>query len=216
MKLNKNNQIIVASIATIVLIFVIFLIWANFPAEEAPVNLNKGVDSKELVRQQIAAEIAKYDHSLNSEQQIVDQIKVLAKDNLDILEECTESTVKETRYLCYIAVSGLTNTLPEKRTELIAILKNGLTDSDATIKVQVAQLILVWGEKDAVTILIDALDKNEAMVPSEPPTTLNFYSHMVLAGHTSVDFGYDKAKWQSWWSINQNKVNWDSKTEKFK
>lgn len=208
----ENKKLVIYGIIVLVAILLgILFVWFNFPKEEPVI-----IDDVEIVKQKITNEIAKYDYTLKSEQEIIEQIKTLGQNNLEILAELTGSNDKATRYLVYIALSGLTNTLPEKRTELIAILKKGLADSDATIKVQVAQLVVYWGEKDGIQVLIDSLDKNEEMIPSEPPTTVNFYSHMILAGHTSVDFGYDKIKWQSWWDANQNKLNWDSQIEKFK
>lgn len=209
MKLEKNFIIIV--IIGILLILGFLLLWFNYPTIK---NLNF-MSPEDQMKNDVQAIAGSYTFDM-SELEKVEKIKSYGADVIPLLAEMIRDSRKETRYIAYIALSGLTNRLPDQRLELISYLKNGLTDSDDTIKVQVAQLLLVWGEKEAVPVLIEALDNDEIMVPSEPRTTLNYYAYLMLKDFTKADYQYNKQQWQNWWNKNQEKLTWDQEAEKFK
>lgn len=214
MNLIKNKPLLWGIIIAVLIIIVIILSLFSLPTDEKNQNLNI-MTPEEFMKADVLNLATNYNFS-ESELESVETIKAYGPDVIPLLADLIKDSHKETRYIAYIALSGLTNLYPDQRSDLISLLKNGLTDTDDTIKVQVAQLILVWGEKDAVPVLINALDNSNVMIPSEPQTTLNYYAHMILVQFTSVDFKYNKSQWQSWWNTNKDKLTWNQELEKFK
>jgi len=201
------KRLITLIIVVLIIVWVGFVFWQSLRKE-------KPKSEEEKIKDQILEAISSYKFSI-SEFETIEKIKTFEEKAILPLADLINDPKKETRYIAFIALSGLTNQLPEKRSEIISYLKTGLTDSDPTIRVQVAQLVLIWGEKDALPVLIEALDSKEIMVPSEPMTPLAFYAHLILTQHTEQDFGFDKTKWQNWWQENKDLLNWNKTTEKF-
>ncbi|MBD3360399.1 hypothetical protein GF366_01200 [Candidatus Peregrinibacteria bacterium] len=168
------------------------------------------------VQNSIDEAIEAYDFKTSDYSETVDAIKNLGEDAIPGLADMIENEDKKVRYISFISLSGLAYQIPEKKSEIIPLLNKGLQDTDPTIKVQTAQILSLFGEKAAVPVLIDALDSEEMMVPSEPIMLLREYAYFILRENTDQDYGYEKDKWFSWWEENKNTVEFDEENKKFK
>lgn len=99
--------------------------------------------------------------------------------------------------------------------EVLPHLKKAMDDSDISVRVTAAELVMSFHDKDGIPVLISALDSEEQMKPSEPPMPVKSYCAEMLVLFTGQDYGTDKAAWQSWWDENKDNLNWNSENEKF-
>lgn len=216
--MDKNKIIILVVVILVLLIIVGGLAYYYLqpkPQQQEPTPTPIPTPEELTPLEKAEQTIADYDYNLATEQQIVEELKAQGEDIIPILSDLITSPDKKQRYISYIALSGLTLQLPDKRAELIELLKNGLNDQDSTIKVQAAQLITVWGEKQGIDALIDSLGVDDDMIPSEPQMTVRDYAYFILVAHTTEDFGTNQEQWQAWWDENKDDLTWNATTEKF-
>jgi hypothetical protein len=77
-------------------------------------------------------------------------------------------------------------------------LKSALGDSDISIRVTAAELVLSFGDRTGIPVLIDAVDSDEILQPAEPPTSVCTQAIRVLGHYTGQTFT-EEADWQEWW-----------------
>lgn len=171
------------------------------------------VEDKEI-EQKIDETVAGYNFTI-PESETVDKIKALGEAAIPRLAVLIHAPETETRFIAFIALSGIAHDVEGTRSEIIPYLREGLFDPDMSIRTQVAQILLLFEERDGLPVLIEALDSDEMMIPSEPPMPLAHYANIILINYTDEDYGFDRAQWTGWWDENKNSLQWNGDREKF-
>jgi len=115
----------------------------------------------------------------------------------------------------YAAVLGLSAIGHETNTDVLDYLKKALGDSDVNVRVTAAELVMSFGDKEGIPVLIAELENTATLKPSEPVMPINSYASLVLTRYTDQTFAVDKAKWQEWWLANKDKLKFDKENGKF-
>lgn len=211
--MSKNKWIILIVVVSAAILAAVFLIWWFTKEEKAPEPVITKTP-EEIMKEEVVESIESYDFS-KRDFELIEQIKTLENKEIPIVAELIQSKDKKQRYLGYVSFSGLILENPELKQNSLPALKKGLKDSDASIRVQVAQLLLNLKDKDGFPVLLNSLNSEEMMVPSEPVMTISDYSYLMLLEYTDVDYVKDMEKWQNWWQSNKNILAWDEENEKF-
>jgi len=208
----KTKLIILIFIAVMIIIAAILLIW-QLTKDDDTVSLTSKTPA-EIMEEKLRKKISEHDLS-NSDFELIEKIKTAEQQGISIVQKLINSKNKKDRYLGYVSISGLILQNPEKSDEFLPVLKKGLNDSDASIRVQTAQLLLNLGEKQGFPVLINELDSEKIMIPSEPIMTISDYSYLILIEYAEFDYGKDQQRWQNWWEENKDVLTWNEKNKKF-
>jgi hypothetical protein len=208
----KTKLIILIFIATMIIIAAILLIWRLTKDDDA-VSLAPKTPA-EIMEEQLRKKISEHDLS-KPDFELIEKIKTAEQQGIFIVRELINSKNKKDRYLGYVSISGLILQNPQRKAELLPVLEKGLNDSDASIRVQTAQVLLNLGEKQGFPVLINELNSEKTMIPSEPIMTISDYSHLILVEYTGVDYEKDGQRWQNWWNEKKDVLIWNEKNKKF-
>lgn len=208
----KIKLIILIFIATMIIIAAILLIWRLTKDDDA-VSLAPKTPA-EIMEEQLRKKISEHDLS-KPDFELIEKIKTAEQQGIFIVRELINSKNKKDRYLGYVSISGLILQNPQRKAELLPVLEKGLNDSDASIRVQTAQVLLNLGEKQGFPVLINELNSEKTMIPSEPIMTISDYSHLILVEYTGVDYEKDGQRWQNWWNEKKDVLIWNEKNKKF-
>ncbi|MBN2016089.1 HEAT repeat domain-containing protein [Candidatus Dojkabacteria bacterium] len=203
----KNIVLVAASLVVLISVFTLF----NNQEHQASVQ---SVQTSQSIDVEIKAAIAQYNFS-RSELETVAKIKAFGEESIPVLTELIHAEEKKTRYIAYISLSGLTLQGVGDYTEMVTLLKDGLDDPDLSIRVQVAQLLFNFQEKEGIPVLIEALDSDEVMTPSSPPMKVSDYAYIILTNHIDQDFGVESEDWLAWWEGSGDDAKWDETNERF-
>lgn len=143
-------------------------------------------------------------------------------DVLPLLEE-------ENVYSQWAALEVLSATLPKANAEQKGNAKEALLplleSKTASTRVLAAYLLLYYGDKNAIPVLIDSLDETERLVASEPPAPVCIIANEGLERYTGKEFGFscgfgtqDAAgakKWKDWWNASKDKLSYDAENRRF-
>ncbi len=117
------------------------------------------------------------------------------------------------RYAAIMGLSAIAKEYDMKETA-VSVLKQKLKDQDISIKIIASSLLLSFGEKDGFDILIDNIDSEEMLRPSEPPMPISQKCLDTLRIYTGKDFS-EKSEWSLWYKDNKEKLKWNAQDEKF-
>ncbi len=117
----------------------------------------------------------------------------------------------------FAALYALANTA-ETRAQLNA-LREVLGSESLSERVLAAEALLVRGEKEAIPVLIAALNSEEELAYSLPPQVAWWYARYLLLQYTLEDFGLEgdesfataaaaQPTWQAWWEENGDSLQW--------
>jgi len=109
----------------------------------------------------------------------------------------------------YASLLGLSAVARNTSVNVLGYLKKALNYSDVNVRVTAAELVMSYGDKEGIPVLIAELENNAILKPSEPVMPINSYCAMVLERYTSQTFGTNKAQWQSWWDTNKNNLKFN-------
>lgn len=107
-----------------------------------------------------------------------------------------------------------------------AALKEGLQETDITLRLLAAAGLISRGEPQAIPVLIEALHSNEPLVYSEPPRVAWVYGRMLLIQYVEPEFGLLAADdfesvglaaeaYQAWWEAQGDGIVWDPELNRF-
>lgn len=138
----------------------------------------------------------------------------LGVEAIPYLAKKLDSADQSDRWAAVMSLSAIGRHLGVKEKVLPDLLR-ALEDDDITVRVMAAELVVAFGEKDGIPVLIAALDSNEKLRPSEPPTPVTSKSLEVLKLYTTQTF-FERQEWQNWWDQNKDSLVWVNDEEKFK
>ena len=208
--LTPLGKLIIIGIIILILVGVGILVWfwtrpAEEPTDETPATTEAVINGA----------ISEYDFSMR-EYETVDKIKALGLEGVPYLCEIVrENGNEEARFIAYVSLSGLGLENNANQSTVLPCLREGLNDTDDSLRAQAAQLLLNFGEKDGLAVLIEYLDDSSPLIPSEPPMNINEWASLVLADYTDADFGMDREEWQAWWDENKDTLKFDLSQQKF-
>jgi len=93
-------------------------------------------------------------------------------------------------------------------------LRVALFDPDVSVRVTAAELVMSFGDRSGIPILISALSCPGMLHPSEPPLPVCTQALDILREYTGHSYE-DPSEWQSWWEANGDQLAWDGDNEKF-
>lgn len=151
-----------------------------------------------------------------TDEQLASALAALSPNIVSQLASMSNQPDLRIKYQAILALALLAKK-SELRAQVLPVLKEKLADSTITIRAQAANILIYWGQKEGIPVMIEGLDskyQNEYMT-SEPPLPLPEYSQLTLISHTEEDFGFDQVKWQVWWQENQEKLIWNAQSSLF-
>ncbi|GEM_PF-1222531 len=156
-----------------------------------------------VIRGELLSAIGEFDganiHTLD-----ISRIKGMGKLTIPLLKELAYNGTISERWSAISSLSAIARDSDEEtKRDIIEYLKTRFEDSDATIKVTSAQLVLSFGDYSGIPVLIDALSSGEMKRPSEPPMYLRDYANLILMQYTGQNFGFNPDQWRDWWNKNQ-------------
>lgn len=98
---------------------------------------------------------------------------------------------------------------------VLSYLKGALDDDNVNVRVTAAELVMSFGDKDGIPVLIAELENDAILKPSEPVMPIKSACALVLIKYTAQNFGVDKAQWQSWWESNKTNLKFNKENGKF-
>ena len=172
----------------------------------------------EKIQTQILSTIDQYNFlDPQSENTVYNSLAALGNAGISKLTELSQDSNNRTRYSADMGFAILANKNQALRTQILPLLKKGLSDKNDINRATVAQIILQYGDKDAFPVLTDYLDPKyrDVTISSEPPIPLDYYALLSLSLSTNQDFGADKSLWLNWWNKNKDRLKWDETQKKF-
>jgi len=148
--------------------------------------------------------------------QTLEKLSALGEIAIPALTKQIDSPISKNRYIAYRAVAILADKVsPEKRKELLDILKKGLTDSEPVLRLTNSLLLLSFGEKDGIPIMITGFDYKDLIMDTEPPIMADSFAQIILNLYTNEVVADNKLAWQDWWDKNKENIIWDEQQKKF-
>jgi|GEM_PF-5237825 len=208
--LTPIGKMIIIAVIVLILAGIGILIWWYVQPDEEP-----GPEEPPATSRAIDEFIAAYDFTMN-EHPTVDKIKFIGLEAVPYLCEITQGPSSgKARFIAYVSLSGLALENPGNQDAILPCLKQGLTDTDDSLRAQAAQLLINLGDKDGFPVLIETLDIAKPMIPSEPPININEWVSLVLGEYTEFDYGMDQEEWQAWWDENKDTLKFDLTQQKY-
>lgn len=157
----------------------------------------------------------------------IDQIAEQANEIIDRGNEAVDSLIKQlsdadfkVRWMAIYSLAQMSHQdiSQENIQKIITAFQTAIPDeSNVSLEIQMAALLVSLGQKEQVPAVIDCLnfdEKNFALF-AFPPLLLKDFCFETLNYYLDQDFQYDVLKWQNWWSNNQNNISWDQTVQKF-
>lgn len=144
----------------------------------------------------------------------LNQLIAIGKPAVPTLANMLNDSNSDKRYAAVMGLSAIGHN--DSSVNVLAYLKKAMNDSDVNIRVTAAEIVMSFGDKEGIPVLIAELENTAILKPSEPIMPINAYASMVLTTYTGQNLGVDKAKWQDWWNTNKDKLKWDKSDGKFK
>jgi hypothetical protein len=143
----------------------------------------------------------------------LDQLIAIGKPAVPTLANMLNDSDASKRYAAVLGLSAIGH--KDTSINVLSDLKKALGDSDVNVRVTAAELVMSFGDKEGIPVLIAELENTAILKPSEPVMPINSYASLVLTRYTDQTFAVDKAKWQEWWLTNKDKLRWDKENGKF-
>ena len=143
----------------------------------------------------------------------IDSLVQIGKPAIPTLANMLDDTDASKRYAAVMGLSAIGHN--DSSANVLSYLKKALADSDANVRVTAAELVMSFGDKEGIPVLIAELENTAILKPSEPVMPVNSYASLVLTRYTDQTFAVDKAQWQEWWNTNKGKINFDKENGKF-
>lgn len=124
-----------------------------------------------------------------------------------------ESSTSDQRYAALLGLSAIGHN--DSSVDVLGYLKGALDDSDVNVRVTAAELVMSFGDKEGIPVLIAELDNEAILKPSEPVMPINSHCALLLERYTTQNFGIDKAQWESWWNTNKASLKFNKEDGKF-
>ncbi len=186
---------------------------SNYPAANA---------NQKLIKEVVGSFDSNDDSTLNGVSKISKLGPAAIDDILPLLKE-------KNVYAQWAGLEVLSATLPiansAQKEKANAALLPLLESKTAGARVLSAYLLLYFGEKNAIPVLIDALGETNRLAASEPPAPICTVANEALERYTGQAFGFscqvgkaDAAgakKWQDWWGANKDNLIYDAAQKKF-
>jgi len=144
----------------------------------------------------------------------LDRMVQIGTDAIEILREKIESPQESTRWAAVMALAAIGHQLGE-RDQVLPYIQKAMEDASISVRVTAAEVITSFGDKRGILVLIDALDSDQVLRPSEPTTPIATQVLSILKVYIGKDFQME-SKWRAWWENNRDKIKWDSESETFK
>lgn len=141
------------------------------------------------------------------------KIVEIGKSAVPVLAEILNSTNKSTRWAAVMSLSAIGHQL-DAAYLVLPYLKKACNDEDISVRVTAAELVLSFGDKSGLPVLIADLVSDQIMQPSEPPTPVYTQVMNILMIYTTQSFS-KKKDWQAWWEENKEPLKWSSENGKF-
>ena len=124
-----------------------------------------------------------------------------------------ESSTADQKYAALLGLSAIGHN--DSSVNVLSYLKGALDDSDVNVRVTAAELVMSFGAKEGIPVLIAELENEAIMKPSEPVMPIKSHCAILLERYTTQAFGVDKAQWTSWWDTNKNNLKFNKEDGKF-
>lgn len=147
-------------------------------------------------------------HTLDQE-----ALAALGPDAIAALDLAFEDSRKKIRWGALMGLSGI-GRVHGVTDDVVPALSRGFDDPEQAVRVTAGELVIGVGHKTGFDALIDALDSDALLQPSEPPTTVHTNTARVLTRYTDVTFD-EEAQWRTWWEENGDDLQWDPIDEKY-
>ena len=172
-------------------------------------NSEEGSVDPEL-RNQVVAIVEAFDgvniHTLDQ-----DALAELGVDAIPVLAELLEDSRVSVRWASVIGLSAIARR-HDAASSVHPHLRAALDDEAIGVRVTAAELDIGLGDKAGFVVLIDSIDSDQQLRPSEPPTTVHTNSRRVLLFYTGQDFETEQA-WQQWWDAHGDELDWSADDE---
>lgn len=175
------------------------------------INIGSGKETPES-KAQVDAVASGFD-GINLNTLDIDKLVALGKQAVPTLTNMLNSSTASTRYAAVLGLGAIGHN--DAGANVLTPLKKALTDSDINVKVASAELVMSFGSKDGIPVLIETLNSTEILKATEPAMPANSYSSLILTRYTDQTFAVDKAAWQTWYDANKDKLKWSKENEKF-
>ena len=145
----------------------------------------------------------------------LDGIIAIGEPAIPVLAEMLENDSADVRWAAVIGLGalGYELNLSEK---VLPHLKKALEDDDVNVRVRSAEFVMAFGDKSGIPVMIDALDSDNMVHPTDLPTPIPNQVVFVLGMYTGQEFSVlEKEEWQDWWSENKDTLEWNKENGKF-
>lgn len=145
----------------------------------------------------------------------LDGITAIGEPAIPVLVEMLENDSADVRWAAVMGLDalGYKLNLSEK---VLPHLKKALEDDDANVRVTAAEFVMAFGDKSGIPVMIDALDSDKMLHPSDLPTPIPNQAVFVLRMYTGQEFSFlEKEEWQDWWNENKDTLEWNQENGKF-
>ena len=216
----SKKTIIIAMIVIAVLVLIVggyFIVKdsgfqiGNVTAIFKGVNIGSGKETTES-KAKVDSAVNGFD-GINLNTLDLDKLIALGKSAVPTLTNLLNSTNASTRYAAVLGLGAIGHN--DASANVLTSLKKVLTDSDINVKIASAELVMSFGDKEGIPVLIETLNSTEILKATEPAMPANSYSSLILTRYTDQIFAVDKAKWQEWWLANKDKLKWNKENEIF-
>lgn len=123
------------------------------------------------------------------------------------------NSTADQRYSALLGLSAIGHN--DSSVNVLSYLKGALDDTDVNVRVTAAELVMSFGDKDGIPVLIAELGNEAILKPSEPVMPIKSYCAIILERYTTQTLGVDKAQWESWWNANKNNLKFSKENGKF-
>lgn len=209
--MTKTFQTIFFGLLIIVIIIVLYLILFKF--DVFGVKMQKPMVINETIKNETYEIVSKFD-GINLYTLNLEGIVAQGEQVLPVLVEMLKNESSEMRYAAVKGLGALGHKL-NLTEKVLPHLKTALNDSDVNVRVTTAELVMSMGSKEGILVLIEELENEAILKPSEPVMPINSYCALALQEFTSQTFATDKTKWQEWWNTNKDKLKWNEENGKF-
>jgi hypothetical protein len=126
----------------------------------------------------------------------------------------------------FAAVYALTLTASTTDPASVDTLRELMSSADATERLFAAGTLAALGEKDGISVLIDALASREPVRNLDPPMDAWRYARANLLSMVTQDLGLRDAitpraaedaggAWREWWTANSDALTWDAELGRY-
>lgn len=137
----------------------------------------------------------------------------IGKPAIPVLAGMLSSTDTSTRWAAVMSLSAIGHECNAGHL-ILDDLKRACADEDLSIRVTAGELVLSFGDESGLPVLIAALESDQILQPSEPPTPVTTQVMSALMTYTTQSFSTQK-EWQIWWDNNKGQLTWSGEDEIF-